>query len=83
MVRKDEDDEVYRTAREKNEAIVEEIQAAHEKGQPMLVGTVSIEKSEHLSDLLKAQGPAPPGAQRPLPRAGGATSSRRPAASAR
>jgi preprotein translocase subunit SecA len=56
MVRKDEDDEVYRTAREKNEAIVEEIQAAHKKGQPVLVGTVSIEKSEHLSDLLKAKG---------------------------
>ena len=58
MVRKDEDDEVYRTAREKNEAIVEEIQAAHKKGQPILVGTVSIEKSEHLSDLLKAKGAA-------------------------
>ncbi|MFL5336493.1 MAG: preprotein translocase subunit SecA, partial [Geminicoccaceae bacterium] len=56
MVRKDEDDEVYRTAREKNEAIVEEIQAAHKQGQPVLVGTVSIEKSEHLSDLLKAKG---------------------------
>ena len=56
MVRKDEDDEVYRTAREKNEAIVEEIQAAHQKSQPVLVGTVSIEKSEHLSDLLKAKG---------------------------
>ena len=56
MIRKDEDDEVYRTAREKNEAIVEEIQAAHKKGQPVLVGTVSIEKSEHLSELLKAKG---------------------------
>ena len=56
MIRKDEDDEVYRTAREKNEAIVEEIQAAHKKSQPVLVGTVSIEKSEHLSELLKAKG---------------------------
>jgi preprotein translocase subunit SecA len=56
MVRKDEDDEVYRTAREKNAAIVEEIQAAHGKGQPVLVGTVSIEKSEHLSGILKQKG---------------------------
>ena len=56
MVRQDEDDEVYRTAREKNVAIVEEVTAAHANGQPILVGTVSIEKSEHLSDLLKAEG---------------------------
>ncbi|MFO1049176.1 MAG: preprotein translocase subunit SecA [Geminicoccaceae bacterium] len=56
MVRQDEDDEVYRTAREKNAAIIEEIIAAHGKGQPILVGTVSIEKSEQLSDLLKAKG---------------------------
>ena len=47
MIRKDEDDEVYRTAREKNAAIIEEVTAAHAKGQPILVGTVSIEKSEH------------------------------------
>ncbi len=56
MSRKDEDDEVYRTAREKNEAIVAEIEAAHKKGQPALVGTVSIEKSEALSALLKKKG---------------------------
>ena len=56
MVRKDEDDEVYRTAREKNLAIIEEVTAAHAKGQPVLVGTVSIEKSEQLSSLLKAKG---------------------------
>ncbi|MFO1070513.1 MAG: preprotein translocase subunit SecA [Geminicoccaceae bacterium] len=55
MVRKDEDDEVYRTAKEKNAGIVNEIAAAHEKGQPVLVGTVSIEKSEALSELLKAR----------------------------
>ena len=48
----DEDDEVYLSAGEKNEAIVREILAAREKGQPALVGTVSIEKSEQLSDLL-------------------------------
>jgi preprotein translocase subunit SecA len=55
MIRQDEDDEVYRTAREKNEAIVAEIEAAHAKGQPVLVGTVSIEKSEHLAGILKAK----------------------------
>jgi preprotein translocase subunit SecA len=53
LVRKDEDDEVYRSAREKYEAIVLEIEEAHKKGQPILVGTVSIEKSEMLSDELK------------------------------
>ncbi len=53
MVRKDEDDEVYRTQREKADAIVADIKAAQEKGQPVLVGTVSIEKSERLSEMLK------------------------------
>ena len=56
MIRKDEDDEVYRSAREKNEAIVAEIEAAHAAGQPVLVGTVSIEKSEQLAGLLEAKG---------------------------
>ncbi len=56
MVRKDDDDEVYRTAREKNEAIIAEVEIAHKKAQPVLVGTVSIEKSELLSGLLKAKG---------------------------
>ncbi|HLG87816.1 MAG TPA: preprotein translocase subunit SecA [Alphaproteobacteria bacterium] len=51
--RKDEDDEVYRTAAEKNEAIVILIDEARKRQQPVLVGTVSIEKSEHLSQLLK------------------------------
>jgi len=53
MVRDDEDDEVYRTTGEKNKAIVNSIAEAHENGQPVLVGTVSIEKSEGLSELLK------------------------------
>ena len=53
MIREDEDDEVYRTANEKNKAIVASIKEAHERGQPILVGTVSIEKSEQLSALLK------------------------------
>ncbi|MFO1038230.1 MAG: preprotein translocase subunit SecA [Geminicoccaceae bacterium] len=53
MVRKDEDDEVYRTGREKAQAIVTEIEEAYKKGQPVLVGTVSIEKSESLHEELK------------------------------
>lgn len=52
----DEDDEVYRTAGEKYKAIIEEIKSAHERGQPMLVGTTSIEKSELLADMLKKSG---------------------------
>lgn len=52
----DEDDEVYRTQGEKLNAIIEEIKSAHERGQPMLVGTTSIEKSEQLADLLKKSG---------------------------
>ncbi len=52
-VRKDEDDEVYRTAAEKNNAILELIQDCHKRGQPILVGTVTIEKSEDLAALLK------------------------------
>jgi preprotein translocase subunit SecA len=55
MIREDEDDEVYRTAGEKNKAIVASIAEAHERGQPILVGTVSIEKSEQLSALLKKE----------------------------
>ncbi len=54
--RKDEHDAVYRTAREKNEGIVKTIQEAHAKGQPILVGTTSIDKSESLSALLTAAG---------------------------
>ncbi len=51
--RKDADDEVYRTAREKFDAIVELIDECRKRKQPVLVGTVSIEKSEMLSELLK------------------------------
>jgi preprotein translocase subunit SecA len=49
-------DVVYKSEREKFEAVSAEIVGAHEKGQPVLVGTVSIEKSEHLSRLLKKRG---------------------------
>ncbi len=54
VMRKDADDEVYRTAAEKNLAIIAQIEDCHRRGQPILVGTVSIEKSEQLSELLKA-----------------------------
>jgi preprotein translocase subunit SecA len=54
--RKDDHDRVYRTAREKYDAVIEAIRKAHEKGQPMLVGTTSIEKSEMLSEMLKKEG---------------------------
>jgi preprotein translocase subunit SecA len=53
MVRQDEDDEVYRSGPEKYDAVAAEIEEAHKKGQPVLVGTVSIEKSEALSAVLK------------------------------
>ncbi len=53
LVRLEYPDVVYRTEPEKFEAVVEEIQELHQKGQPVLVGTISIEKSEHLSELLK------------------------------
>jgi preprotein translocase subunit SecA len=52
IARIDEDDAVFRTAREKYDSIVETIREANEKGQPVLVGTTSIEKSEFLSKLL-------------------------------
>src|SRR6266849_3851903 len=53
VLRKDSDNEIYRTAREKNEAIVTQVRECHERQQPMLVGTISIEKSEILSTLFK------------------------------
>ena len=52
-IRDDTDDEVYRTTREKYDAIVQHVQECQEKKQPMLIGTVSIEKSEALSALFK------------------------------
>jgi preprotein translocase subunit SecA len=56
IARVDEDDAVYRTAREKYEAMIEKVKEAHAKGQPCLVGTTSIEKSEQLSAMLTADG---------------------------
>ncbi|BCJ89717.1 protein translocase subunit SecA [Terrihabitans soli] len=56
VARQDEDDEVYRTAPEKYKAVIAEIERAHDRLQPVLVGTASIEKSELLADLLKEAG---------------------------
>ncbi|MCA0335688.1 MAG: preprotein translocase subunit SecA [Actinobacteria bacterium] len=56
MIRKDQPDLVYKTEVAKYEAVVEDIVARHEKGQPVLVGTVSVEKSEYLSEQLRRRG---------------------------
>jgi len=56
MIRKDNTDFIYKTEREKYNAVVQEIKALYEKGQPTLVGTISIEKSEMLSRMLKRAG---------------------------
>ena len=56
VIRKDLDDAVYKTKKEKFHAVVEEIVKAHEKGQPVLVGTITIETSEMLSQMLKKRG---------------------------
>ena len=56
MARKDQADLVYRTEEAKYDAVVQDIAERHEKGQPILVGTVSVEKSEHLSEKLKKRG---------------------------
>ena len=56
VMRKDEHDQVYRTSREKFEGVVKTITEAHATGQPLLVGTTSIEKSELLSEMLKTAG---------------------------
>ncbi|MHB8741783.1 MAG: preprotein translocase subunit SecA [Sulfuricaulis sp.] len=55
MVRNDMADQIYRTAAEKNSAILDNIRDCHQRGQPVLVGTVTIEASEHLSNLLQKE----------------------------
>jgi preprotein translocase subunit SecA len=55
MIRQDFSDVIYRTQREKLQAIVEEVRDCHQRGQPVLVGTISIESSEKLSQLLKQE----------------------------
>ena len=56
VIRVDNEDAIYKTEKGKYLSIIEEIKKAHEKGQPVLVGTISIEKSEQLSKLLKRAG---------------------------
>ncbi|HAW49934.1 TPA: preprotein translocase subunit SecA [bacterium] len=56
MIRKDCSDVIYKTEKAKFEAIVDEIEKLHKKGQPILVGTISVEKSERLSRMLKSKG---------------------------
>ena len=56
VIREDHQDQVYKTENGKFSAVIEQIKTCHEKGQPVLVGTISIEKSEHLSKLLKRTG---------------------------
>jgi len=56
MIRKDEHDQVYRTGGERDQAVINEVRACHERGQPVLVGTTSIEANEKLSAELKKAG---------------------------
>lgn len=56
VIRHDNDDAVYKTKKEKFHAVVDEVVAAHEKGQPVLVGTITIETSELLSKMLTRRG---------------------------
>ena len=56
MIRMDYPDAIYKTEAEKFAAVVEEIKECHQRGQPVLVGTTSIEKSEHVSRMLKLEG---------------------------
>jgi preprotein translocase subunit SecA len=56
MIRADSSDVIYKTGKEKFDAVINEIIECHKKGQPILVGTISIENSEHLSNLLKKRG---------------------------
>jgi preprotein translocase subunit SecA len=56
MIRDDQADLIYRTLGEKDQAIIDDIVESHKRGQPILVGTISIEKSEQISNLLKRKG---------------------------
>ena len=56
VIRRDENDEIYRTKREKYNAIIDEVEAVNEAGRPVLVGTISVEVSETLSRMLKRRG---------------------------
>ena len=56
MIRKDLPDKIFKTQKGKYQAVVEEVKNRHSQGQPILIGTTSIDKNEHLSRLLKAEG---------------------------
>src|ERR1044071_4502113 len=56
VARKDANDSVYKTKREKYTAVLNEIKNIHNQGRPILVGTISVEVSEHLSRMLKREG---------------------------
>ena len=56
MIRKDHSDVIYKTEKEKFRAAIEEIKSLHKSGRPVLVGSISIEKSETLSSLLVREG---------------------------
>ena len=83
MVREDQSDVIYKTEKAKFDAVVDDIAERHEAGQPVLVGTASVEKSEVLAKYLLKRGHPARGAEREEPRAGGARSSPRPGGSAR
>jgi preprotein translocase subunit SecA len=70
MIRKDFADLIYKTKKEKYDAAVKEIIALHKKGQPVLVGTISIDVSENLSDTLKKKGGPPQCVERQAPQGG-------------
>ena len=72
MVRVDQPDLIYKSESAKFEAAADDIAERHEAGQPVLVGTISVEKSELLSRLLEKRGIHAPGAEREAARAGGA-----------
>ena len=71
LLRLENPDVVFRTEKEKYKAVADNIAELHEKGQPVLVGTTSIEKSERLSAILQRKGVTPRGAERQVPRARG------------
>ncbi len=58
MIRRDNSDVIYKTEKEKFNAVIEDIVQSHGKGQPVLVGTISIEKSEVLAEMLRKRGVA-------------------------
>ena len=68
MIRQDLPDVVYKTEQGKFNAVIDDIVEHHEKGQPVLVGTISIEKSERLSQLLKRRGVKHEVLERKVPR---------------